>query len=211
MCTSTRVLGRYPKGVRKHTHVVRGSKGRGWAPVVVDLLLDLRQGRLLSVTENTADVLTRPQAQVCGGSPRQKWGWVLGRRWCLLGIPVALGVDAGFLLSCEPREARPMPARSLLNSGLGPDARLEGGQNWMFYTPLGRTLLKPPSPGVFRPCPLTPNASLSFSYCPRAGSQGCKRQALYTKAPGGCLSWPSSSFTQQRPSPWERLFPVTCS
>lgn len=46
----------------------REQDGGRRAPVVMDLLLDLWHGCLLSLTENSAHVLTIPQAQVCGGS-----------------------------------------------------------------------------------------------------------------------------------------------
>lgn len=68
--------------VRAHTHQGK-EKGRGGregageghrTPVVVDLLLDLGHGRLLSLAESRAHILTASQAQVCGGAEGRQHG-----------------------------------------------------------------------------------------------------------------------------------------
>ena len=68
--------------VRAHTHQGKekgrgGREGAGGArrvPVVVDLLLDLGHGRLLSLAESCAHILTASQAQVCGGAEGRQHG-----------------------------------------------------------------------------------------------------------------------------------------
>lgn len=74
-------------------------------PVVVDLLLDLRHGCLLSFTENTTGIFAVPQARVCSGRSEKAewmgyWGWgeiPSAEHLKAFQLPMTLGGRAGFL------------------------------------------------------------------------------------------------------------------
>lgn len=55
------------RGKQRGEGAGREQEGGRRTPVVVDLLLDLWHGRLLSLTESRAHILTASQAQVCDG------------------------------------------------------------------------------------------------------------------------------------------------
>ena len=97
----------HTRGKKRGEGAGREQEGGRQTPVVVDLLLDLRHGCLLSLTESRAHILTASQAQVCDGAEgrQQGEGWWGAGGYISSGPPSLLAPcgprgQAGVLSSC---------------------------------------------------------------------------------------------------------------
>ena len=88
----------HTRGKKRGEEAGREQEGGRWTPVVVDLLLDLRHGCLLSLTESRTHILTASQAQVCDGAE----GRQQGEGWWGAGGYISSGPPS-LLTPCGPR------------------------------------------------------------------------------------------------------------